>query len=100
MDHKFRGFVFVGDIHFEKIPGRAVLRNGDFSHTEFQGHCYFLGTVFQRNASLEGATFHGDSYFNQTIFQGDAKLEETMFYGEANDLPPLIVPLVKSESTE
>lgn len=92
--YDFRGFVFVGDMHFRrdfKVAifeyarfGEAVFHgDANFGAAEFQGYASFCGAKFEEEAMLGGVDFRGFADFREVKFQDLANFSGVVFHGGA-----------------
>jgi len=78
-DYDFAGFVFVGDIDFQKDLGVEVLRRAHFVQAKFEGKASFSGVCFEGLAAFYDAHFEKKVSFDSARFRGWLFLDGTQF---------------------
>jgi uncharacterized protein YjbI with pentapeptide repeats len=70
-DYNFKGFIFVGDINFEKDLKITSFKSVDFRNVVFKGSANFKNTTFEEVAAFNSTTFEGITTFDSAIFKED-----------------------------
>jgi len=84
-DCNFVKFIFIGDIiDFKKDLNIKIFKNAIFSGATFEGHVFFLETIFKGKADFFRTTFKGDIYFSNVSFEGKADFLRAKIEGKAD----------------
>lgn len=90
MNYNFRGFIFLGAIHFKRDFEVTVFKNADFTAAEFQGTVSFKGAQFRGKTSFRRAEFQGGVYFWEAEFHEGANFRRAEFRARASISPKFI----------
>ncbi|QPM68211.1 potassium channel family protein [Atribacter laminatus] len=75
-DFNFNGFVFIGDIDFNRDYNIKKFINASFEKAVFNGKMTFYDIQFNESTSFDDTVFYGESYFIGSHFNG-----YTAFFG-------------------
>lgn len=77
-DHNFVGVYFPKEANFSG----KMLRNANFSESEFAGETYFFNTTFLEGVDFFWTKFHVKANFEDASFRADCNFFEAQFRGE------------------
>jgi uncharacterized protein YjbI with pentapeptide repeats len=94
-NYDFKGFIFIGDIDFNKDFNIKNFKNTKFKKTIFHGITSFDSAIFHGITSFDSAIFHGTItfkeatffeylFFTKAAFEGKSSFEKAKFKNHAN----------------